>query len=68
MSEWQPKETAPRGDPGPEILVWMGSGMSIAQHAWNDDNGAPVFFNGDVVVYFTHWMELPAPPNEPTAE
>jgi hypothetical protein len=61
--EWQPIETAPRGDPGPDILVWTGWSMDVVRHAWDAEDGSPVFFNGDVAIEPTHWMPLPAPPS-----
>jgi hypothetical protein len=64
---WQPIETAPlgqNGNYGPDILVWTGWSMYVANHAWDDESGKPVFFNGDVTVDATHWMPLPAPPEE----
>ena len=76
--EWQPAETAPLGTyyeasklmngDGPSILVWTGADMQVAWHAWDekwlDGSINTVFFNGDIRVEFTHWMDLPAPPKE----
>lgn len=60
--EWQPIETAPRD--GTRILVVSGGWHDVAYVGWNDDDGEPVWFNGDVPVQASHWMPLPAPPPE----
>jgi hypothetical protein len=61
---WQPIKTAPL-EPlhgvAPRILVWDGLSMSVAWHAW-DEEGKPVFFDGDVPVCATHWQPLAAAP------
>lgn len=60
MSEWQPIETAPSAE---RILVWGCDWINIASTHW-EENGVPVWFNGDVTLEdITHWMPLPAPPS-----
>lgn len=61
---WQPIETAPQ-DCDTYILVFTGYGCDVVSCHWHDDNGQPVWFNGDVTVGATHWMPLPEPPHDP---
>jgi hypothetical protein len=59
---WQPIETAPKD--GTDMLVYQNGCFDVASVWWIDDNGDAVWFNGDVVVYPTHWMPLPDPPDD----
>jgi len=57
---WRPIETAPTD--GTVILVWGSGGHDIASVWWWANENKPEWFNGDVVVYPTHWRDLPAAP------
>lgn len=73
--EWQPIETSPIGEDHP-VLVWDGSFITVAHRVVHKD-GDPrrcydcwyvhnsYGFNEDGCIYgVTHWMPLPAPPQE----
>ncbi len=60
---WQPIATGPTD--GTSVLVWDSDFQYVASVWWHED-GVPVWFNGDVRVYATHWMPLPAAPALPT--
>ena len=57
MSEWQPIETAPSGV---DLILYVENNMTVvamlAEQDWLDRCG----YN----VYPTHWMSLPAPPQD----
>lgn len=58
---WKPIETAPRD--GTEILVWNGTSILVVTHAYDDDDGTPVWFpDARPYVRASHWMPLPPPP------
>lgn len=59
---WQPIETAPKD--GKKILVLAAPGIYIAW--WSDGNWEDHqrMFNGGAALKPTHWMPLPAPPEE----
>jgi hypothetical protein len=61
-SGWQSIETA-SPEVGTDMLVYGNGFFNVASVGWIDDYG-PVWFNGDVVVYPTHWMPLPDPPDD----
>ena len=61
--EWQPIGTAPRGIDD-EILIYTGFSYHVAHYGWDDEDGNPLWFNGDVAVEATHWMPLPDAPLE----
>lgn len=59
---WRPIETAPKDD-----TKFLGCEPAhdyyfVCWKEWKNDDGSPVYFNGDVVVEPTHWMPLPAVP------
>ena len=58
MTEWQPIDTAPKD--GTDVLVWCGGAMFIACM----EVGRWFFDRTDYSVkpLPTHWMPLPAPP------
>lgn len=60
--KWQPIETAPIEEDGPDILVWTGYSCDVVRVGWHTVDGKPVWFNGDVVREPTHWMHLPDAP------
>ena len=72
MTEWQPIETAPKD--GTEILLYVenycveGKFIQENKYSWCQqvielsDNW--ITYNGEVV-YPTHWMPLPKPPEKP---
>jgi hypothetical protein len=65
MTDWQPIETAPRGEDN-EFLGFDGRGVDRTWEGWTEDD-APVYVRQDWVRWHpTHWMPLPAPPKEPT--
>ena len=58
--EWQPIGTAPDGTGN--IMTWDGRHHDVCCVGWHDNDGKPVWYNGDVSVEATHWMPLPTPP------
>ena len=65
--EWQPIETAPKGDGqyGPDILLWQ-AGVSgeqkIGMFHWFVDGFVADGWEHDPALNPTHWRSLPAPP------
>lgn len=61
--EWQPIETAPKD--GTVILAYV-SGGHHALVAWNDDweDWLHLPWHESMPAVITHWMPLPAPPQE----
>lgn len=66
MTEWQPIETAPKG----ELPIWVGHSGSIYVAIWRNDRWTDYFMlmhtrtgdrPGDEP---THWMPLPEPPKQ----
>lgn len=68
MSEWRPIETAPKDR---SIDLWTGT-LRMTNCYWDEICGEWRKVNiANVLVRFkraTHWMEIPAPPNDSTAE
>lgn len=63
---WQPMSTAPTD--GTRVMLWAGYWHNLAYVGWDDDEGGPVWFNGDVVVDDPeYWMPLPAAPDTAVA-
>jgi hypothetical protein len=58
MGDWQPIDAAPMD--GTEVLVWDGDHHWLAVWRCHED----VWWSmGEGVVFPTHWMPLPPPPN-----
>ena len=60
VNGWQPMETAPKGLP---ILTLMKHGAIEGE--WDGETAGGYYWR-DMEWYPTHWMPLPAPPQEPT--
>ncbi len=61
VTGWQTIETAPRD--GTRFLLYDNAYMMVAWFGWYENEGQPVWFNGDTTCIGTHWIPLPAPPN-----
>ena len=71
MSDWQPIETAPRDGSGVLLaLDYGGRGYRYVAHwhrelgLWARDEVASAVFPSHMQNWFTHWMPLPAKPEE----
>lgn len=60
--EWQPIETAPKTTR--HILVWLPAIQCTAIASWWDDKWTHAFGGSMYPNEPTHWMPLPAPPQE----
>jgi hypothetical protein len=81
VGDWQPIETAPKGDnpkdaSGPAILVaakaWLGDPLlHVGEAYWYAGGECWMWANLDSeygdAIYPTHWMPLPEPPQQETA-
>lgn len=61
MTEWIKCSEKPAPKDG-KFLLWDGDYMSIGGHAYDNDDGTGVFFDGDSMFSPTHWAEQPKPP------
>lgn len=58
VMEWLPIETAPKDC---DFLAYEDGFFYVGSMGW-EENGVPVWWNGDHRIEPTHWMPLPNPP------
>ena len=64
VPEWQPIETAPEAT---HVFVWLPN-YGTVRGIFTTDQSRQRWWNGEEVIYPTHWMPLPASPTPPKGE